>query len=77
MDGKTWIHILNYQYDEKEDRITPFDHLELVVRNVSGQRPEIMVPQGDEVPDCEITETEDGILITLKNTGLYTIIAFR
>ena len=41
-DGRTWIHLLNYQYDEKADCILPVERLELALRNVAGGQPRIL-----------------------------------
>lgn len=76
-DGKTWIHLLNYQYDEKTDRVLPIDVLELTVRDVPDGDPEILVPEGWTVPSCEIRREGNLARVTLRNAGLYTLIAFR
>ena len=73
--GKTWIHLLNYRYDEQEDRVLPMETLEFTVRNVSG-KPEILVPAGDPVPACEVHRAGDNVKVILRNAGLYTVAVF-
>ena len=75
-DGKVWIHLLNYQYDEQADRITPVQELHLTARNLPGADPEILVPEGSPVPDYTITRNGDLAEITLYGAGLYTVLAF-
>ncbi len=73
--GKTWIHLLNYRYDEKEDRVLPIETLEFTVRNVSGD-PVILVPAGEPVPACEVHRDGDTAKVILRNAGLYTVAVF-
>ena len=73
--GKTWVHLLNYRYDEKEDRVLPIETLEFTVRNVSGD-PEILVPAGEPVPACEVHRDGDTAKVILRNAGLYTVAVF-
>ncbi len=75
-DGKTWIHLLNYQYDDTSDRVLPLDTLELTLRGVTGSKPEILVPEGSSVPEYEAVRDGDLTRITLRNAGLYTILSF-
>ena len=71
-DGKTWIHLLNYRYDETADRVAPIDCLRLTVPDAAGKAPEVLTLPGQPVPEC----TVEGSEIILKNAGLYTIVAF-
>ena len=75
-DGKTWIHLLNYQYDEQKDGVLPIEKLELTLRGVSGNTVEILVPAGDPVPAYELVQEAEITRMTLRNAGLYTVIAF-
>ncbi len=74
--GKTWIHVLNYRYDEQADRVSPIERLELTIRDVAGKTPEILVPEGDPVPAWEISREGEKTKMILRNAGLYTVIAF-
>ena len=74
--GKTWIHLLNYQYDELADRVTPVESLELTIRDVAGTAPEILVPAGERVPGYEVIREGEQVKLMLQNVGLYTVIAF-
>ena len=75
-EGKTWVHLLNYRYDEQADRILPFGELRLTLRNVPEGKPEILVPEGIEPPDCEIVRNGLITEVVLRNAGLYTVLAF-
>ena len=75
-DGKTWIHLLNYRYDEAADRVMPVEKLELTLRNVAGKAPEILAPEGSPVPECETTTEGNAVRVILRNAGLYTVLAF-
>lgn len=73
---KAWIHLLNYRYDEQADRVLPAESLELTLRDVPGKAPEILVPAGDPVPSYEIRREAEKMVLTLRNAGLYTVVAF-
>ena len=75
-EGKTWIHLLNYRYDEAADRVLPLDTLELTLRDVPGTKPVLLVPEGDPVPEYEAVQDGNLTRVTLRNLGLYTILAF-
>ena len=75
-DGKVWIHVLNYRYDEEKDGMETIGKLELLVRDVAGKEPVILVPEGDPVPACEISAEGNKTKLLLHNVGLYTVVAF-
>ena len=75
-EGKTWIHLLNYRYDEAAGRVLPLDTLELTLRDVPGSKPVLLVPEGDPVPEYEAVQDGNLTRVTLRNVGLYTILAF-
>ena len=75
-DGKVWIHLLNYQYDEQADRIIPVRKLHLTARNLPGSDPEILAPKGSPVPEYTISHNGDLAEIMLYGAGLYTVLAF-
>ena len=76
LGGKTWIHLLNYRYDEQADRVLPADRLELALRDVAAGDPVILVPDGSPAPSYEITREGDMAKLVLRNAGLYTVVAF-
>ena len=77
-DGKKFIHLLNYRYDEKEDRVMPIPELCLKIRQVCDSSPVLHTPEGTVAPDIAgISHSNGWVKITLRNTGLYTIIEFR
>lgn len=75
-DGRTWVHLLNYQYDEEADRVLPVSELRLTLRDVPAGEPEILVPEGIEPPSCEIAVSGAVTEVVLRNAGLYTVLAF-
>ena len=75
LDSETWIHLLNYNYNEASDRVEPLEKLEITLRSVSGT-PTILVPEGDPLPEAEISRDGDLTHVTLRNTGLYTVLSF-
>ena len=75
-EEKTWIHLLNYRYDEAAGRVLPLDTLELTLRDVPGSKPVLLVPEGDPVPEYEAVQDGNLTRVTLRNVGLYTILAF-
>ena len=74
-EGKTWIHLLNYNYNEAADRVEPLEKLEITLRNVSGN-PTVLVQEGDPLPETEISRDGDLTRVTLRNAGLYTVLSF-
>ena len=76
LDGKTWVHLLNYNYDEEADRVLPLNTLSLLLRNVAGDTPAVLVPDGEPLPQCETVRDGNVLRVTLRNPGLYTILAF-
>ncbi len=74
-DGRTWIHLLNYLYDEDKDQVLTIENLELKVRNIEEREPAALTLKGMRLPDIEILRDMDFVTIRLKNVGLYTVIA--
>ena len=75
-NGRTYIHLLNYRYDEQEDHVKKIPELHLVVRDVSSDRPTVIAPEAIDVPDINIRREGEQIHITLKNVGLYAVVIF-
>ncbi|MCR5301766.1 MAG: beta-galactosidase [Lachnospiraceae bacterium] len=75
-NGKTWIHVLNYRYDENSDRVIAIPEMKLIVRDVEDKDPELHTPEGIVPPACELSRSGGCVEITLKDTGLYTVIEF-
>ena len=69
-DGKTWIHVMNYRYDEAEDRVRPAPCLRIRVPDLAGKTLKCYTPEGVQAPGCAAEGTE----LVLRNAGLYTII---
>ncbi|MCR5735937.1 MAG: hypothetical protein K6G22_15160, partial [Lachnospiraceae bacterium] len=73
-NGKTYIHLLNYRYDEREDRVQMIPELYLTVRDTSGDAPTVITPEGIAAPDIESRKEEGQTHIILKNVGLYAVV---
>ncbi len=71
----TWIHILNYDYDEENDCVDPISELKLEVRDTKGTEPKVLTPEGVAPCGIEVLKTPGGLSITLKNVGVYTVIS--
>ena len=69
-DGKTWIHVMNYRYDEAEDRVQPAPCLRIRVPDLVGKALKCYTPEGVQAPGC----TAEGTELVLRNAGLYTIV---
>ena len=74
--GKTFVHILNYNYDDIQDRIVPVTELRLILRNVPESKPEVIVPDGSQLPECEMIITGETQEVILRKAGLYTVLVF-
>ena len=75
-DGKTWVHLLNYRYDEHADLVLPADRVELTLRDVDAEKLQILAPAGDPLPGCETCGEGETVKIVLSNAGLYTVLVF-
>ncbi len=75
-DGRTWIHILNYAYDESTDCVSIMKELKLSVRNVADTEPVVYSPEGMAHPGISFVRKDVFTEITLTNVGLYTVIEF-
>ena len=74
-DGKTWVHLLNYRYDEAEDRILPVETLKLSLRDTGDRDPVLLAPEGIPLPEMSVSRSGGITEITLRGVGLYTVIA--
>ncbi len=76
-DGNTWIHILNYRYDETSDCVIPVPCIRLSVRDVKRAKPRVYSPEGVTTARIRTEWKDGGALITLENVGLYTVIEIK
>ena len=74
-DGVTYVHLLNYRYDENEDRVLPIEDVELTLRNVADHF-SLITPENIPLPGISIKRDGDETQVSLKNIGLYTILRF-
>ena len=72
----TFVHVLNYHYDDAADRVTPIEELELMVKGVAGRRLEVIVPDGQGMIEYTTAVYDDDVCVTLRNAGVYTVLAF-
>ena len=75
-EGRTFVHVLNYRYDEKADRVIPAEELKLTVRGVGSREPQALTPAGVAVPQMDVLRKGEDAEITLRGAGVYTVIAF-
>ncbi len=69
-DGKTWIHVMNYRYDESQDQVLPFDCLRVRVPDAEGKTLKVFTPRGVQEPQCVL----EGSDLMIRNAGVYTLI---
>ena len=74
--GKTFLHILNYRYDNQADRVLPVGSLQLILRDIPAAEPKLHVLPGEPLPECSLSRSGGKNLLTLRNVGLYTVIEF-
>lgn len=74
---KTAVHILNYAYSEREDRIMPIPELVIRVKGMAGRKPEVLVPGKDRMPETETADAGEDSVVTVRNAGLYTVLVFE
>ena len=74
-DGRTFVHLLNYDYDKEEDRIRPIEEAEVTLRETASKEVKVWSLDG-EVPAGEYeVERKDGeIIVKLFNVGVYRVI---
>ena len=75
-DGRAWIHILNYNYDAEADRVRPIPELTLRLRDVPDAPPAFLTLPGTPAPACDVRRGGDETVLTLRNVGVYTVIAY-
>ena len=75
-NGKIYIHLLNYRYDEQEDNVQVIPEMHLSVRDAGGDNPKVITPEGITVPDIESRKENGVVHIILKNVGLYAVVIF-
>ena len=75
-ENGAYVHILNYQYDAEADQIQPIEQLQIRIRNVADRKLSVMVPSWQDLPEYTVNMDRNDILITLKDAGLYTVLAF-
>ncbi|MCR5119730.1 MAG: beta-galactosidase [Lachnospiraceae bacterium] len=74
-DGVTYVHLLNYRYDESEDRVLPIEDMELTLRDVADSI-SLITPEGIAAPGISVNKNGNETRVSLKNTGLYTVLRF-
>ena len=75
-ENDVYIHILNYNYGDAPDRVMPMPELDITVRGVGNDVPEIIPLKTDETPVCRVRTDGQTAHVTLSNVGLYTILHY-
>jgi len=70
------VHILNYNYNAESDRIETIPELKIYVRDVKADDLAVIVPENQPAPEYTVENGEDGVCVTLKQAGLYTVLTF-
>lgn len=71
-NGKTFVHLLNYDYDQATDTIRSIPSLKLTLREVRGPFHAYTLT-GQEIP-LQAEEKDDAIVVELKNVPVYTVV---
>ena len=72
-DGRTFVHLLNYDYDGKTDRITPVCNVEVMLKKLSGSRIRVWTLDG-ETHDFDAVKEGDVTKVLLHQVPVYTVI---
>ena len=75
-ENGTYVHILNYQYNADRDCIDPIAEVTVRVKDVIGRKLEILVLDGNSIPEYTVDMDDSDMCIHLRNAGLYTVLAF-
>ena len=72
-EGAAYIHLLNYDYREETDGVSPVETLEVTLRDLPGETVRVYRLAGET--DAFSVRKEDGALVvTLKDVPVYTVI---
>jgi len=71
-----YVHILNYNYNAESDCIEAIPELKIFVRDVKADDLTVIVPENQPAPEYTAENGEDGVCVTLKQAGLYTVLTF-
>ena len=76
-DG-TFVHLINYDYSEKADRVVPVDELKVTLRSLPGRNVRVYRLDGEtDEFSAEFDEDADTYTVTLRNVPVYTVIEVR
>ncbi len=75
--GVNTIHLLNYHYDRKEDRVQPIEHVSLEARIPSeATSVRCMDLDGKEIP-CQARAAQGRLTVKLEKLPLYAVVEIR
>lgn len=75
--GVNTIHLLNYRYDRKEDRVQPIEHVSLEARIPSeATSVRCMDLDGKEIP-CQARAAQGRLTVKLEKLPLYAVVEIR
>ena len=72
-DGRTYVHLMNYDYDAQADAVKPLARVTLTLRKASG-RVKVYTLDGAQ-PPIEAQSREGVITVTIKNLPVYAVVA--
>jgi len=72
-DGKTYVHLLNYCYDNDKDQIEPIDEVEITLKEVSDGIIHVYHLDG-ETTNFEVEMEGETVKVILKDVPVYTVI---
>jgi len=72
-DGKTYVHLLNYCYDNDKDQIEPIDEVEITLKEVSDGTIHVYHLDG-ETTNFEVKKDDETVKVILKDVPVYTVV---
>ena len=72
-DGKTYVHLLNYDYDTEKDAVIPAKNVEVTLKDIAGTNIKVYTLNG-EADGFEVIKNSDSVTVKLKEVSVYTVI---
>ena len=72
-DGKTFVHLLNYDYDPEKDVITAQNDVTIRLTSLCGETVRVYTLDG-ETDAFTVAKDEDTLTITLRSVPVYMVI---
>ncbi len=73
--GRTFVHLLNYEYDKALDRMVSPEKVTVTLKDTSGDKVRVFGLDG-ELPreDYEVRRQDDAVIVTLRHMDVYRVI---